>query len=123
MTKYESDQWGRAQRRDGWSCVICGSKQIERGHVIPQRVNWLALLGAAIIHHAANVKSTCQVCNAKVQVNPNSVLDVRQQVTIILEAIREESGEELYLRLARAIAENPKAKVYLAPGHLVEACA
>lgn len=90
LTKYEKEQRLIVLNRDGYSCVVCGIRAESMGHIAPQRKWIIEKYGFKTIHHNSNMRCTCNIHNATVQINPNSEAQIKEQIEIIYRSICDE---------------------------------
>lgn len=76
-----------------WQCAACGKtigpEQGQIAHRIPQRKWCIKHFGRDVIHHPMNMVLVCNLeCNAKVQLNPDSLEAERLARKILREITR-----------------------------------
>ena len=91
MTQYQIEQTEQAYSMDNYECVICGSRLIQRGHVIAQRKWALKRYGKNVLDHCSNIFATCDKQNATVQIDRNSEQEIKEPAERIQRCIDDPS--------------------------------
>ena len=83
MTRHEkasriADMREQKYYEQGGRCFVCHQAvrfaMFQLAHIIPQRRWCVDRWGEDVIHNSENIRGTCCLeCNAKVQMNPNSI--------------------------------------------------
>lgn len=80
-----------AYRMHGERCMVCGKPATQLAHRIPQRTSLLDRYGWRIIHSRHNRLPACTTaCNAQLQCNATSEIEMEQIAKSIMGAITQE---------------------------------